>query len=262
MYSVNYNRIVIKIGTTSLTHKNGKINLQRIEEICRIISDLKKLGKEIILVTSAAIAAGMDHLNIAERPRDIVGKQVASAVGQVILMQIYQKFFSLYGFCIGQVLLTNDVIDDDLRKQNAKNTFNELIKLGIIPIVNANDAIAIDELDEKISDNDKLSAYVSFITDSDLLVIFSDIEGLYDADPNVNSHAKIIPKVSEISEEIKKLATGSVNKLGTGGMVTKLQAATICMNNNINLVIAKGNMPSLLLDIVNGKNVGTLFSKY
>lgn len=253
----NHKRIVIKIGTTSLTYENGKMNLQRIDELCRVIADMANQGLEVVLVTSGAIAVGSDYLCV-ERPRDIVGKQATSAVGQAILMQIYHQLFSGYNRKVAQILLTKDVLEVDTRKVNTKNTIDRLIKFGIIPIVNANDTIATDELDE-ISDNDRLSAYVAVICDAHLLVMLSDIDGLYTDNPRANPEAKLVCRVNEITAEIRATAGGAGTNLGTGGMETKVDAARLCMDNNIDVVIAKGEFPKILWDIIKGKEIGTLF---
>ena len=253
-----HKRIVVKIGTTSLTYPNGQLNLQRIEKVCRVISDLCNQGKEMILVTSGAIAVGADCLGLSERPRDIRGKQAASAVGQAMLMQIYQQFFSLYNKRIAQILLTQDVLDVEVKKTNASNTFNTLLSMGVVPVVNANDTIATDELEE-ISDNDRLSAHVAVLAGADLLIILSDIEGLYSADPKVVPDAKFFHEIYEITPELEAMAGGAGSNLGTGGMATKIMAARIALKGEIDTVIALGEEPGVLWQLLNGEQVGTLF---
>lgn len=253
-----HKRIVIKVGTTSLTYDNGCINLKKIENLSWVLTDLRNRGKEVILVSSGAIAVGTDRLGLKERPRDVIGKQAASAVGQAVLMQIYEKFFMEYNQKAAQILLTKDVFDFDSRKRNAKNTIETLLEMGVIPIVNENDTVATEELNE-FSDNDTLSAYVAKLVDGDLLIILSDIDGMYDKDPNVNSDAKIISTVCGINDDIYKIAGGSNSALGTGGMITKVKAAKLVNDSGIDMVIASGEKPSAIFDIIDGKNVGTLF---
>ncbi len=253
----NCKRLVVKVGTTTLTYPNGCLNLQRIEQLSRILTDLKNREKEIILVTSGAIAVGADRLALPERPRDIKGKQAASAVGQAVLMQIYQNFFMTYNQKVAQILLTGDVFENAVRKTNAQNTFATLLSLGVIPIVNANDSVSIEELD--FSDNDTLSAFVACLAESDALVILSDIDGLYDSDPKLNPSAKLIPVVSEYTPDIMDMAGDTAGKLGTGGMITKINAAKLASVGGIDTFIASGANPGVLNDIVEGNAVGTLF---
>lgn len=255
----SHKRVVVKVGTTSLTYSNGALNLKKIEKLAWVLTDLYNQGKEVILVSSGAIAVGTDRLKLAERPRDIKGKQAASAVGQAALMQIYESFFMKYNQIVAQVLLTKDVIDNSHKRQNARNTLFQLLKLGVIPIINANDTVSIDELD--FSDNDTLSAYVACLIESDALIILSDIDGLYNADPKVDGNAMLLHKVEKITPTIKEIASGSSSSLGTGGMVTKIQAAEMAMCEGIDTVIASGKDPSILFEILEGNEVGTLFCK-
>ena len=255
-----HKRIVVKVGTTTLTYPSGKLNYQRIEKICLVLSDLCNQGKEMILVTSAAIAVGMDCLRLEERPRDIFGKQATSAVGQAMLMQIYQRFFSLYNRQIAQILLTRDVLDNPLRAQNARNTIDTLINMGVVPIVNANDSIATEELDE-ISDNDTLSAHVAVLSDADLLIMLSDIEGLYNADPKNAPQAAFYYEVHTITPEMESCAGGAGSNLGTGGMATKLHAAQMAMEHDMEAMIASGEDPEVVWRILQGEQIGTLFTK-
>lgn len=255
----NHKRIVIKVGTTSLTYPNGKMDLKRIERLAWVLSDLRNQGKDVILVSSGAIAVGADRLNLSERPRDIIGKQAASAVGQAALMQIYENFFMQYNQKVAQILLTKDVFEYPSKRRNAKNTMIKLLEMGVIPIVNENDTVATEELSE-ISDNDTLSAYVCSIVDGDILFILSDIDGLYTKDPKTNSDAEIISVVDNINDDIKKLAGGSSTSLGTGGMITKISAAEIVNSIGADMIIASGEHPADIFKILNGKPIGTLFA--
>ncbi|MDR3240277.1 MAG: glutamate 5-kinase [Clostridiales bacterium] len=252
-------RIVIKVGTATLTYANGRLNLQRLENLSWVLTDLRHQGKEVILVSSGAIAVGAERLGLAERPRDTRGKQAASAVGQAVLMQIYQNFFAAYNQQVAQILLTRDVLEDEARKENARNTFFALLSMGVLPIVNENDTVSTDELDLSVSDNDTLSAYVARLTDSDLLILLSDIAGLYDADPNVYPDARLISEVSSVTDELESMASGPVSALGTGGMITKMNAVKIVGAAGIDAVIASGKKPGVIFDILNGVPVGTLF---
>ncbi len=253
----NCKRIVIKIGTTTLTYDNGRLNLKRISKLAWVLSDLNSQGKEIVLVSSGAISVGTERLGLEKRPRDIRGKQATSAVGQAVLMQIYQNLFLEYNQQVAQILLTRDVLDDPIRKENARNTFFELFRLGVIPIVNENDTVSIDELE--FSDNDTLSSYVACLTDSDLLIILSDIEGLFEEDPKKNINAKKIDIVKEINDYIYNIAGASNSEHGTGGMFTKISAAKRALNSNIKTLIASGAEPDIIFKILDGENVGTLF---
>ena len=255
-----HKRIVVKVGTTTLTYPNGQLNLQRIEKICLVLSDLYNQGKEMILVTSGAIAVGADCLRLSERPRDILGKQATSAVGQAMLMQIYQRFLSQYNRQAAQILLTGDVLENESRKQNARNTIDTLLGMGVVPIVNANDTIATDELDE-ISDNDTLSAHVALLSESDMLIMLSDIEGLYNADPRTAPQAAFYYEVHTITPEIEGSAGDAGTKLGTGGMATKLTAARMTTENGIDAMIASGEDPEVIWRILQGELVGTLFTR-
>lgn len=254
----DYKRVVIKIGTTSLTHENGIINLRQIERLAWVVSDLRNRGIDVLIVSSGAIAVGADKLDLPERPRDIIGKQAASAVGQALLMQIYEHSFGEYGQKIAQILLTMSAFENAHKKRNARNTVDRLFDLKVIPIVNENDTVATDEFNE-FSDNDTLSAYVADLIDSDALIILSDIKGLYTEDPNKNPDAEIIDTVTCIDEKIYKIAGGSASSLGTGGMATKVKAAELLNSRGIDVVIAHGSKPDVIFDIFDGKNVGTLF---
>lgn len=252
-------RVVIKVGTTTLTHDTGLLNLERIEILVRQISNLHNHGYEVVLVTSGAIGAGMGKLNLNERPKNLPEKQAIAAVGQVALIHLYQKIFAEYGKAVGQLLLTASDINERNRYLNGRNTCFSLFNLGVIPIINENDAIAVEEI--KVGDNDTLSAFVSTLIDADLLIILSDIDGLYDSNPKKNPNAKLISLVPQLNEEIINMAGGSDSKFGTGGMATKLNAAEIAINSGTNMVIAQGNKPENLIAIVKGEDIGTLFVK-
>lgn len=259
----NAKKIVIKIGTSTLTYENGSLNLSRIEKIARSISDLMNSGKEVVLVSSGAIGAGVGTMNLKERPKTIREKQAAASVGQVTLMNIYSKMFGEYGYDVGQILLTRDVIECDRSRENVVNTFDTLIEHRILPIVNENDSVSIDEIENvaRFGDNDNLAAIVSNIIGADLLIILSDIDGFYDCDPRKNPEAKLIKEVKGITEEIANCAEGAGSNLGTGGMETKVNAAKTVTKNGINMILANGKEPSVLIDIANGEEVGTLFCK-
>ncbi|NJD03342.1 MAG: glutamate 5-kinase [Ruminiclostridium sp.] len=256
-------RIVVKVGTSTLTYDTGKLNFSRIDKLARALSDLVSQGREVILVTSGAIGVGADKLKLKERPKTVRGKQAAAAVGQCELMHVYSKSFSEYGYIVGQILLTRDVVEDHHTRQNVINTFETLLEKGVVPIVNENDSVSIDEIEygEKrvFGDNDTLSAIVAELLKADLLIILSDIDGFYDCDPRKNKSAKILATISEITPEIEKCAGGVGSIKGTGGMVTKLSAARMAMAGRTDMVLASGSDPDILLDIINGREVGTLF---
>ena len=254
----DFKRIVVKVGTTSLTYSNGKFNLKKIDTLSKMLTDLTNRGMEVVLVSSGAIAIGAEKLGLAERPRDVIGKQAASAVGQALLMQLYEKLFSEYNQKVAQILITKPVFDAEIKRRNASNTINRLLEMGVIPIVNENDTIATDEFNE-FSDNDTLSSYVAALIESDLLIILSDIDGMYTADPNKDKDAKMIDTIPEINDDIYALAGDSASQRGTGGMVTKVKAADYLSKKNVSMVIASGENPDIVYDILDGKNVGTLF---
>ena len=253
----NAKRIVVKVGTSTITYSNGKRNFSQIDRLARELSDLQNQGKEMILVTSGAVAVGVDRLGLPKKPDTIPGKQAAAAVGQGVLMHTYEKFFADYGQVVAQVLLTKTESIDRHRYTNSRNTFMELLKQGVIPIVNENDVGALDEL--KIGDNDNMSALVAGIVDADLVIILSDIDGLYTANPQTNPDAELVPLVTEITPEIEASAGGVGSARGTGGMATKIQAAKAATSSGINLVIASGTEKNAIPRIVNGENIGTLF---
>ena len=251
-------RVVVKVGTTSITHKNGKIDLRKLDALARVLTDIRNSGKDVVLVSSGAIAVGTDKLGLAKRPRDTIGKQVASAVGQAILMQMYERSFGEYNQKIAQILVTMPIFDSIRKVRNVQNTINSLLLMGVIPIVNENDTVATDEFNE-FSDNDTLSAYVASNIGSDLLIILSDIEGLYTDDPNKNKNAERIDVVEKVDDSIFQIASGSSSSLGTGGMLTKVKAADLLTKKGIHMVIASGVEPNILYDIMDGKDIGTLF---
>ena len=251
-------RIVIKLGSSTIAHKTGKLNIRRMNNLVRVISDLYNAGREIIMVSSGAIGLGAGKLGLREKPKDTQSKQAAAAVGQCELMYIYDKLFEEYGITVAQILLTKTTIDTDRRK-NVENTFAKLLSMGVIPIVNENDTVAIDELELEIGENDSLSAIVAELAGADLLVILSDIDGLYNADPHKDTHAELIPVVSKIDSSIENAADGAVSTLGTGGMITKINAAKIANKAGIDMVIMNGKNPDKLYDLFENKQIGTLF---
>lgn len=257
--SQDIKRIVIKIGTSSLTHKTGRLDFARLERLARVLSDIKNTGIDVALVTSGAIGVGMSKLGMTSRPRELMYKQAAASVGQCELMHIYDKFFLDYSQVVGQILITKDDISQPERKKMIEDTFEALFELGAIPVVNENDSVGVEEI--LFGDNDTLSAEVAALTKADLLMIFSDIDGLFDSNPNENENARIIPHVSEIDDRIRKIAGGAGSSLGTGGMVTKIHAAEICLENGIPMVITNGSNIETAYDIIAGKIHGTLFMK-
>lgn len=256
----NAKRIVIKVGTSTLTHENGRPNIRRIEKMVRAISDLRNQGKEIVLVTSGAIGVGVGKLGLKERPTDVNGRQALAAVGQCELMFLYDKLFSEYGHAVAQVLLTRDVIDDAHRKENVVNTFNALLEMNVTPIVNENDTVAIDELTgHNIGDNDNLSAIVAVLIEAEALILLTDIDGLYDRNPRENPEAVRIPVVLNVDENVRKLAGGTGSARGTGGMVTKLDAAETACSHGIETYIMSGLEPEMLYRLFDGEQIGTHF---
>lgn len=252
----NIKRIVVKVGTSTLTHETGKTNLKRVESLVRVLSDLMNMGMEVILVSSGAIGVGVGKLGLSEKPSTTRQKQALAAIGQASLMSIYEKFFTEYGYNTGQVLLTKFVLDDEQRYISAKNAFQTMLDYGVIPIVNENDVISTYEIE--FGDNDTLSAYVANLVDADLLVIMSDIDGFYDGNPS-NPESKLIPVIEEITDEIKACAGGEGTRRGTGGMITKLKAAELVCPNGTDMIITNGDCPENLYKIINGEQVGTLF---
>lgn len=250
-------RIVIKVGTSTITYANGKRNFSQIDRLAREISDLQNQGKEMILVTSGAVAVGVDRMGLPGKPKTIPGKQAAAAVGQGVLMHTYEKFFADYGQIVAQVLITKTEAIDRHRYTNTRNTFMELMRQRVIPIVNENDVVALDEL--KIGDNDNMSALVAGIVDADLVIILSDVDGLYTANPQTHPDAVIVPEVVEITPEIEASAGGVGSARGTGGMATKIQAAKAATSSGIHLVIASGTEKNAITRVLQGEELGTLF---
>ncbi len=260
MFDINEKkRIVIKVGTSTLTHKTGRLNIRRMEKFVKVLADLQNSGKEIILVSSGAIGLGMAKMGLTERPKDTPMKQACAAVGQCELMYIYDKLFGEYNLNVAQILLTKYIIDTP-RKNNVENTFEKLIDHNVIPVVNENDTVAIDELELELGENDSLAAQVGIFSRADMLVILSDIDGFYDGNPKDNPDAKLIPVVNRIDDKIRSLAGGAGSGLGTGGMITKINAAEIAMNAGIDMAILNGRNPYILYDLFDGKNVGTIFT--
>ena len=252
-------RIVIKIGTSTLAHPTGHLNIRRVEQICKIISDIKNAGNQVILVSSGAIGMGVGKLGLRTRPSDIPTKQAAAAVGQCELMYTYDKLFSEYNHTVGQLLITGDDIKNEERHTNFSNTLSRLLELDAIPILNENDTVATNEIE--IGDNDTLAAIVAESVKADKLVLLSDIDGLYTADPHKNPEAKLIKITRKIDESVYALAGVSAGSQGTGGMITKLQAAQICLGCGCDMIITNGNSPENLYVILEGKLVGTTFTE-
>ena len=252
-------RIVVKIGTSTLAHSTGHLNIRRVEQLCKVMSDIKNAGHEVILVSSGAIGMGVGKLGLRQRPQDIPTKQAAAAVGQCELMYIYDKLFSKYHHTVAQLLITGEDIGNEKRHSNFRNTLNRLLELGALPIINENDTVATEEI--VIGDNDTLAAKVAKTVRANLLILLSDIDGLYTADPHKNPDAVLLHKVTKIDDYIMNLAGVSSTTQGTGGMVTKLHAAEICLACGCDMVIANGNNPDYLYDILDGKDVGTKFTE-
>ena len=250
-------RMVVKIGTSTLTHGTGKLNIRRVEQLCKVMSDLKNAGHEMVLVSSGAIAMGVGKLNLLHKPADMPTKQAAAAIGQCELMYIYDKLFSEYHHTVAQILLTGSDVEDPQRHRNFQNTMFRLLELGALPVINENDTVATAEI--AVGDNDTLGAIVAVNVHADLLVLMSDIEGLYTADPHKDPNATLIPRVEELTPEIWSLAGGSGSELGTGGMVTKLKAAQMCMDAGCDMLITNGVRPKDLYRIADGEAVGTRF---
>ncbi|MFZ5945954.1 MAG: glutamate 5-kinase [Bacillota bacterium] len=253
----NARRIVIKVGSSTLTHHTGKINLEQIEKLVRQLSDLSNQGKEVLLVSSGAVGAGMGKLGLKERPKTIPEKQATAAVGQGILMHIYEKMFSEYSQIVAQLLLTRADIADRKKFLNARNTLLTLLRNGVVPIINENDTVAVEEF--KFGDNDTLSALVAGLVDADLLILLSDIDGLYTGDPRKDEKAALLNVVEEVNTDIEGLAGKAGSKLGSGGMVTKIAAAKIAVNAGIPMLIANGTSPDIIRGICRGEELGTLF---
>ena len=250
-------RVVVKVGSSTLTHLSGNLNIRRVESLCRVLSDIKNAGNEVILVTSGAVSMGLGKLSLKERPSDIPSKQAVAAVGQCELMYTYDKEFSEYNHVVAQILLSAYDVENEERRKNFHNTIFRLLDLGVLPIINENDTVATEEL--AIGDNDTLSAIVAVSAGADLLILLSDIDGLYSDNPKTNPDAVLISEVNGVTPEIESLAGGSGTSLGTGGMITKLRAAKIANDAGINMIIANGADPEILYRIFDGESVGTKF---
>lgn len=250
-------RIVVKIGTSTLAHPSGHLNIRRVEALCKVMSDIKNAGHELILVSSGAIGMGVGKLSLSGRPDDMATKQAAAAVGQCELMYTYDRLFSEYNHTVAQILITGEDMKHPDRHENFRNTLNRLLELGALPIVNENDTVATSEI--SLGDNDTLGAMVATGIDAELLVLLTDTDGLYTADPRTNPDATLIPVVEKITPDLIRTAGGRGTRLGTGGMATKLHAAELCMERGIHTVVANGRTPEVLYDILEGKPVGTLF---
>ena len=250
-------RIVVKVGTSTLAHPTGRLNIQRVETLVKVLSDLKNAGHEVVLVSSGAIGMGVGKLLLPGKPTDMPTKQAAAAVGQCELMYTYDKLFGEYNHTVAQILLTGDDIEDVKRRQNCENTLRRLLELGALPIINENDTVSTAQIE--IGDNDTLAAIVGRSIQADLIVLLTDIDGLFTADPHKDPNGKMIPVVEEITPEIMRLAGGAGSKQGTGGMATKLLAAQIATSVGCDMIIANGQKPQILYKIVGGEAVGTRF---
>lgn len=250
-------RVIVKVGTSTLTHKTGNLNIRHIEILCRVLSDLKNAGHELVLVSSGAIGMGVGKLSLKERPQDMPTKQAAAAVGQCELMYTYDRLFSEYNHTVAQILVTGEDMNHADRYENFRNTLQRLLELQALPIINENDTVSTAEI--AVGDNDTLGAIVAQVANADLLILLTDIDGLYTADPRTHPDATLVPIVEEITPALLATAGGKGSALGTGGMATKLHAAELCMEKGISTVIANGGDPEVLYDILEGKSVGTLF---
>ena len=250
-------RIVVKIGTSTLAHPTGHLNIRRVEQLCKVMSDIKNAGHELVLVSSGAIGMGVGKLGLRQRPGDIPTKQAAAAVGQCELMDTYDKLFGDYHHTVAQLLITGDDTADETRHRNFTNTLNRLQELGALPILNEHDTVATEEI--VIGDNDTLAAIGAKSVQADLLILLSDIDGLYTADPHTHPEATLLHRITAIDDSVRQLAGVSGSTQGTGGMITKLRAAEICMSCGCDMVIANGSNPENLYDILDGKEIGTRF---
>jgi len=256
-YLKNKKKIVVKVGTSLLAYENGKINLQRMEKLVRVLADLSNSGKEVVLVSSGAVGVGLGMIGLENKPDNLVMKQALAAIGQVGLIRLYQKFFDEYNKTVAQVLLTRDGIENSLRRKNARNTLNQLIEMGIIPVVNENDTVITDEIE--FGDNDTLSAAVATLIQADLLLILTDTDGVFTADPHIHQSARKVPKVMKASKDLKDIDLEGTSKMGSGGMASKIAAAELCREHNVDVVIADGADPSTIMDVLDGKDLGTFF---
>ena len=256
-YFENIRRLVVKVGTSTLTHESGKLNLRRMDHLARVLADLRNQGIEVILVSSGAIGVGVGKLKLPAKPHDIGGRQACAAVGQCELMYIYDKLFGEYGHTTGQVLLTRDCVDDKLRLYNIRNAFERLIDLGVLPIVNENDTVATEEIE--FGDNDTLSAIVAKTVNADALVILTDIDGLHTENPKTNPDAGLIHVVEKIDGHTREIAGGAGSSRGTGGMYTKIIAAEIATGAGVTTAIIDGSQPENLYALLSGEEIGTIF---
>lgn len=252
-------RIVVKVGTSTLTHKTGRLNIRRVEQLVKTLADIYNAGHEVILVSSGAIGLGMGKLGLRERPKSTRDKQACAAVGQCELMDLYSSLFSDYSITVAQMLLTKYILLED-RREHVENALESLLGFGAIPVVNENDTVAIDELELEVGENDSLAAIVATIAKANMLIIMSDIDGLYDKDPHKEEDAKLIPVVHEITDEIRELAGGAGTKFGTGGMKTKIHAVELAYESNIDVILMNGRKPRRLYDLFEDKKIGTLFT--
>jgi glutamate 5-kinase len=256
-YLKNKKKIVVKVGTSLLAYGNGKINLQRMEKLVRVLADLHNSGKQVVLVSSGAVAMGVGMIGLESKPEDLVMKQALAAIGQVGLIRLYQKFFDEYNKTVAQILLTRDGIENSLRRKNARNTIHQLIEMGIIPVVNENDTVITDEIE--FGDNDTLSAAVATLIQADLLLILTNTDGVFTADPHIHQYAKKVRKVMNASDDLKDVDVNGTSLLGSGGMASKIAAAELCREHNVDVVIANGADPSTIMDVLEGKDLGTFF---
>lgn len=256
-------KLVVKVGTSTITHPTGLLNIRLVETLCKVLSDIKNSGHEVVLVSSGAVGMGVGKLNLSDKPTDTETRQAAAAVGQCELMYTYDKLFSVYNHTVAQLLLTGQDIENKDRKKNIENTINRLLQLGVLPIINENDTVSIDELDQinMLGDNDSLAAIVSVLIKADLLILLSDIDGLYTDDPKINPNAELIQTVEKLDETIFSKAGDTSTNQGTGGMKTKLKAAKMVCPNGIDMIIANGSNPEKLYDIIDEKPIGTHFLK-
>ena len=250
-------RIVVKVGTSTLTHTTGRLNIRHVETLCKVLSDVKNAGHEVVLVSSGAIGMGVGKLNLRERPSDMPTKQAAAAVGQCELMYVYDQLFNTYNHTTAQILLTGEDLRDEERHRNFSNTLSRLLELGTLPVINENDTVSTAEI--SVGDNDTLAALVAVSVKAELLILLSDIDGLYTSDPRQDATARLIPEVSRITGEMREHAGGGGTALATGGMATKLIAADICMQAGTDMIIMNGSKPLLIYEVLEGKPVGTRF---
>ncbi|NLD33668.1 MAG: glutamate 5-kinase [Clostridiales bacterium] len=254
-----YRRIVVKVGTSTLTHPSGRTNIREMEHLVRVLSDIMNRGIQVALVTSGAIGVGVGKLGLPARPKDTPGKQACATVGQCELMYMYDKMFNEYSHKVGQLLITKEDVEDSQRRGNLVACFDRLFEMGVLPIINENDAVAVEEI--VYGDNDSLSAIVARLIHADLLIILSDIDGLYDADPRTHPEARRIPRVTEITDELRRACTGAGSELGTGGMETKLRAAEIAGRDGIPTIVMNGTPPENIYQALEGADIGTIFER-